>query len=520
MKKNKNFFSWGYIIPWERTFRIMKVLLILLTTSLISIASGSYSQTKSFSLDLKNVNLLEVFNAIESQSDMNVAYDISIIDLQKKLDVYVDGESVETVLDKALENSSLSYKILNRYIIIKENAGMTPKTSQQTKSITGNVTDDSEQPLPGVSIVVKGTTTGTITDFDGKFLISDVPGDATLIFSFVGMKSQEIAVAGQSTFNITMEEDAIGIEEIIAVGYGVQKKVNLTGSISTVNGEELAIRTVSDTRQALQGVAPGLNIIDRGGAPGEERLDFTIRGQSSISAKSSPLILVDGIEMKLNDVNPNDVEGISVLKDAASASIYGSRAANGVILITTKRGKEGHFKTDYHGYFGIQTPATLPELLDAENYLNLVNEALVNAGQSEKYTQEYIQKTVAGTDPINYPYTNIMERLFESKPMHNHFVRFSGGNEMARVSLSMNYMDQDGMLDGVNSKRYGIRLNTDLTINEKLDIRADISFNRRDNVAPYGMNNAISTAMNSSPATALKYPNGTYALNKDTGIGA
>ncbi|RUT79595.1 SusC/RagA family TonB-linked outer membrane protein [Ancylomarina longa] len=389
-------------------------------------------------------------------------------------------------------------------------------TAQQTqeKKVQGKVVDKNGESLIGVNIIVKGTTTGTITDFDGNYKLM-APVDGSLIFSFIGYLDQEVPVAKQSTINVTLEEDVLGLDEVVVVGYGTQKKANLTGSVSAVKGDEMVKKPMADVRQALQGVSTGVTIIDRGGVPGEENLNINIRGIASIAASVAPLVLVDGIEMPMNDVNPNDIESISILKDAASSSIYGAKAANGVILITTKRGAAGEFRVDYNGYYGWQTPATLPELVGAEDYLNLVNEALVNAGMNPKYSDDYIRNTVAGNDPINYPYVNLFKELFETAPVLNQSVRISGGNEKSKIALSLNHMNQDGMLKNVNSKRYGFRLNTDFQVKENLKLRADVSFNRRDNEKPNRLGSAIGAMVGTSPVTVLKYPNGVYGLNKD-----
>ena len=384
----------------------------------------------------------------------------------------------------------------------------------QKKLIQGQVLDKNSVTVVGVNIIIKGTTTGTTTDIDGHFQIS-VPENATLIFSFIGFFNQEIVVADKSTINVTLLEDALGLDEVVVVGYGTQKKANLTGSVSAIKGDEMVKKPMTDARQALQGVSTGVTIIDRGGIPGEENLNINIRGIGSLSSNTNPLILVDGIEMSMSDVNPSDIESISILKDAASSSIYGAMAANGVILITTKRGQKGSYKVNYEGYYGWQTPATLPEQVDAEYYLNLVNEALVNAGLDEKYSDDYIQKTVAGDDPNNYPYINLFEELFKTAPVFNQSLRISGGTEKSKIALSLNHMDQEGMLKNVSSKRYGFRLNTDFQVKDNFKVRADVSFNRRDNEKPNRLNSAIGAMVGTSPVTVLKYPNGVYGLNKD-----
>jgi TonB-linked SusC/RagA family outer membrane protein len=264
----------------------------------------------------------------------------------------------------------------------------------EQKSINGTVKDNSNQPLPGVTVIIKGTTQGTVTSADGIFTITNVPSNATLVFSFVGMNSQEIVVGNQTTINITMEPSSIGLEEVVAIGYGTQKKVNLTGAISVVSNEAIEERPVTSTQQALQGLVPNLNISvsGSGGEPGGE-MNMNIRGLSSFSGNTSPYILIDGIPMGINDIDPNDIQSISVLKDAASSAIYGARAANGVILITTKTGKGSTgSKVSYSNNFAMTSPLNLPELADPMTFALAMNDAAKNVGSSPWYSADAIDR--------------------------------------------------------------------------------------------------------------------------------
>jgi TonB-linked SusC/RagA family outer membrane protein len=383
-------------------------------------------------------------------------------------------------------------------------------------TISGKVVDNSGSPLPGTSITVKNNPLlGVQTDFDGNFKIEVPTTQATLIFSYMGYITKEIFVGNQTNITVTMLEDSDNLDEVIVVGYTTKKKSNLTGAVSSITGNELTVKPLTDARQALQGVTPGLTIIDRGGSPGDETIGFKIRGIGSVSAGNDPLVLIDGVESPISEINMQDIESMSILKDAASASIYGARAANGVVLITTKRGKEGKFKINLDSYTGWQTPATLPELVGAEDYLNLVNESLINAGRPIKYSDEYIQNTISGVDPLAYPYINLFEELFNTSPVQNHSLSVRGGSELATVSLSVNYLDQDGMLENTGSKKIGTRLNTDLTLSDALKLRTNIYFNNRESKKPNRYNEAIGALVGSSPVNVLQYPNGAYGLNKD-----
>jgi TonB-linked SusC/RagA family outer membrane protein len=392
--------------------------------------------------------------------------------------------------------------------------GFTTTQQQQQVTIKGKVTDKSGTPLPGVSIVVQGTTNGVSTDYNGNYSIRVQPGQ-TLIFSFVGYKKQYIVVNKQKVLNVVMQESTSSLNEVVVVGYGTQKKVNLTGSVSAIKGTTLAKKTMPNVTESLQGEVPGLTIIDHGGAPGVKDLRMYIRGISSLSAGTYPLVLVDGIQMPISDVNPYDIKNISVLKDAASAAIYGAQAANGVILITTKRGETGKLHVNYEGYYGIQTPASLPHLVDAKDYLEMVNEALVNAGQQPKYSQDYIEKTVSGTDPIHYPYTNYPKELYNQAPTTNQHLSISGGNKFIKTAFFMNYNYQDGMLENVGANSTSLRMNNDFTFSKKFKVKSDIWYSLKNSHRPNRYEDALSDMIGTSPATVMKYPNGVYGLNKD-----
>lgn len=342
----------------------------------------------------------------------------------------------------------------------------------QQKVVTGTVAEETGQPIPGVTVLVKGTTNGTVTNADGNFTIANVPDKATLVFSFVGMSTQQIVVGNQSKINVVMVVDAIGLDEVVAIGYGTQKKVNLTGAISVVSSEAIAERPVATVQQALQGLVPNLNISvsGAGGEPGAD-MNMNIRGLSSFSGNTSPYILVDNIPMGINDIDPNDIETISVLKDAASAAIYGARAANGVILITTKTGKDSKSgaKVSYSNNFAISSPLNLPELADPMNFALAMNDASKNVGGNGWYTADALDrlaKNIAnpGSAPTMYGlasgltwdigamglgaagvtnWYDIYYKDFSSRQKHN--LSVSGSTGKIDYYLSAGYFDEQGL---------------------------------------------------------------------------
>lgn len=339
----------------------------------------------------------------------------------------------------------------------------------QNITLTGVVSDGSET-LPGVSISVAGTGQGAITDLDGKYSLTVKKGDK-LTFSYVGYRSQTIIVNNQTVINVLLKADAIMLDEAVVVGYATQKKATLTGAVSAVSGEKLIQRSVASLSTALQGAMPGVTIQQTSGQPGADGSQIRVRGIGSINSNSDPLVLVDGIEMDINQIDANSVESISVLKDAASASIYGSRASNGVILITTKRGKEGKVSTTYSGYLTIQKPTNMPDPVAAWEYLQAELNSWDNAGMTVTETQRQQQLALIEQQknfrPDNWDRydTNWKdETISESSLMHSHNVTVSGGSENIKFFGSGTYLYQDGLIPNDNYDRTNIRLNADAKI--------------------------------------------------------
>ena len=338
----------------------------------------------------------------------------------------------------------------------------------QNLTVKGVVSDDMDV-LPGVTIVIAGTDKGTVTDIDGKYSI-DVPKGSKLIFSYVGYRSQTVT-ANQSRLDIRLSVDAIQLEEAVVVGYAKQKKATLTGAVSSVSSETLTKRNVASLSTALQGAMPGVTIQQTSGQPGADGSTIRVRGIGSINSNQDPLVLVDGIETDINQVDPNTVESISVLKDAASASIYGSRASNGVILITTKRGKEGKVTTTYSGYVTIQRPTNMPEPVAAWEYLQAELNSWDNAGMTVTETQRAQQlklieeqRTLRPDNWNRYDTNWKEETISDYSLMHNHNVTVSGGSENLSFFGSGSYMSQDGLIPNDNYDRTNLRLNADAKI--------------------------------------------------------
>ena len=386
------------------------------------------------------------------------------------------------------------------------------RITQQTGTCSGTVKDATGEPVIGASVVIKGTTTGTITDFDGNFSLPDAKRGAVIQISFVGYEAMEMTWNG-GPLNIILKDDTQALEEVVVVGYGVQKKVNLTGAVASVKGEALEHRPVADATQSLQGLVPGLLVSNSdAGRPGASG-SLTLRGQGNLSGSSAPYILVDGVEMSLSDVNPSDIESISVLKDAASAAIYGARAAYGVILVTTKKGQEGKMRVNYQGTVGWSAPTVLPDMVDSYTFAQYWNDGVRNAGSTRLYSDEKLAmykqfcEDPTGMDPWfelapnasmnpafensesglgNVDYFDLHYKDWAFKQNHN--VSLSGGGKAAQYYISGGFYNEDGILRyaDMDYSRYNFTANVNSQITKWLKLKVSTKFMHSDTNTPFG----------------------------------
>jgi TonB-linked SusC/RagA family outer membrane protein len=387
--------------------------------------------------------------------------------------------------------------------------------AQTQSNVNGLVTDFSGEPLIGVSILVKGTSNGTVTDLDGKFSLSAEMGNMLQI-SYVGYISQEVKVESDKLLRIIMEEDTKKLEEVVVIGYGTQKKVNLTGAVAAVSAEDLASKPVMSTAQALAGLAPGLSVLQTSGRPGQGAT-VKIRGTGTFSkAGTDPLVLIDGLSGNIDDVDPNDIQSISFLKDAASASIYGNRAANGVILIETKKGAQGKTTITYSNSFGWQQPTELPDFLPSWEYAEYYNMAMRNMGKQEAYLPEQIQKYRDGSDPDNYPNVNHLKWLLESGSgfQHQHNLSIQGGNATTSYNLSVGYRNQEGMTAKTSNERMTALFTMKSEIAKGLMLNLNINaYNNKYNAPngePQSIDGMIGYAVRQGPIYAGQKSDGSF----------
>lgn len=520
-------------------FRIMRITSFLAFVLIFSLhAVNSNSQNTRVTVQATNTSLKEVLNTIEKQTDYLFVYNINV-NTNQNVGVNAVNLPVNQVLDNLFKGIGLSYVKEGSYIVVST---VTEKASvnQQKKRVEGTVTDADGEPIIGANVVEKGTTNGTITDLDGKFSLEITPG-ALLQVSYIGYNTKDITVnSNQSILAINLSEDTQAIDEVVVVAFGTQKKSNLTAAVATVDSKALANRPVANVSQALQGISPGLNIIasDKGGALNETP-SINIRGTGSIGegSKSSPLILIDGIEGDMNLINTQDIESISVLKDAGASAIYGSRAAFGVILITTKKGEEGKTTVNYNNNLRWSTPTKLPSFLNGYEFNTYFNEAAANAGLGAQYTSDVMEKTrqfISGEIDYatEYDSNGIWKKNLDSwgntewfgvyykdwSFSQEHNISISGGGNKVNYYISGNFQNlgSDQNYGNEDYKRYAFNAKINAKPFEWLDINANVKFSRKDYQAPsYQMNQVYYHSMpRRRPSNPVYTPDGIF--NKES----
>ncbi len=381
----------------------------------------------------------------------------------------------------------------------------------QNPVISGKVNASDGSGLPGVSVIVKGTTTGTASDAEGKFSLA-APADGTLVFSFIGYVTEEVAIGGRSQVNVSLVPDVKSLDEVVVVGYGTQRKSDVTGSLSSVSAKEIKAVPITGVGQALQGRAAGVQVTQSSNAPGGQ-VSIRVRGGNSILGGNEPLYVIDGFPVYNEsgaNINPNDIESIEILKDASATAIYGSRGANGVVIITTKRGKAGQNRVEFESYVGIQEVRKMLPMLNATEYALLVNEAQTNAGKVPVFTDEQIAGFGEGT--------NWQEEIFRKAPQQNYQLTISGGNEKTRYALSGNYLSQQGVIIHSKFDRGSFRFNFDHKITDRINIGSSLNVNRtRNNAVPTDADGGTSGtvvygALNFSPTQPVYNPDGSLVV--------
>ena len=459
----------------------MKLTLLILFATFMQLSANVYSQQTKLNLSLRNVTVRDALKSIEDQTNYFFLYTNEDIDVNRNVSIYVENESVENILEQLFRGTDVSYKISGRQVIlVKEGKNYFSGAPQQI-IISGKVTDSSGTPLPGVTIVLKGTTQGTITGSDGTYRLDHVPGNATLQFSFVGMKTQEIPVTGRESIDVVMVEESIGLNEVVAIGYGTVKRADLTGAVASVKGEELAAIPVANVTKALQGRLLGVNITSADGRPGAP-ISVRVRGGGSITQSNEPLYIVDGFPVgDINAIPASEIESVDVLKDAASTAIYGARGANGVILVTTKSGKEGKVKVSYDGYVKVGKVAKELNTLSAREYvLNswsyAASRGAANQDAVEKYFGLGSNYGDHYADYANVKTHNYTDDLLRTSASQSYFVTISGGNKTTKVISTFGYVDDQGIKINSDYSRMNGSLKLQQELSDRLKFDLDIHY--------------------------------------------
>ncbi len=478
---------------------------ILMIIGLLQVHADGFSQV---SLNKRNISLEKVFSSIEKQT--NYVFFSKDYNLKKtNVNIHVEDASIETTLNAILKNLPLTYKIIDKTIVVRRtDMPLSVNTSKPIKAVDvhGKVVNETGIPLVGVSVKVKGTSIGTITDGEGLYSISVPDEKAVLIFSYIGFAPKEVSVANAQTINIILLEEASALSEVVVVGYGTQRKIETTGSIASVRADEITQTPVANIAQGMQSRVSGVQITQNSGAPGGN-ISVRIRGTNSINGTSEPLYVVDGVQISngggirsvspLSTINPNDVESIEVLKDASSTAIYGARAANGVVLITTKRGKAGLANVLFENYYGVQKVTKTLAVLSASQFAELENET---------YKNNFYPDPASLGQGVDW-----QGLIFREAPIHSHQLSINGGSEKTQFVISGNYFNQDGIIINSNFKRYAARLNLDHELSKAVKVGASIlgSYNVntgiQTGVTTEAVTNNILAAAISAPPTMLPY---------------
>jgi len=488
----------------------MKLTAIVLTVLCLQVSASAFSQR--FSLSEKNAVLDAVLKKIKQQSGYLFLYDSELMRQAKPVTVEIKNAPLEEVLQKCLAGQPFTYELVNKTIVIKLKRAVNDKTDIDAAPIDtlgGKVTNAAGMPVQGVSVGIKGTTKGTVTDEKGRFRLQDVPANAILVFRMIGFEAyEEQAVAGRS-LSVVLKEELSKLSEVIVVGYGTQKRSDLTGAVSSVRGDQLTGQAISNPVQALTGLAPGVQVLQNSGEPGSA-LSVRVRGGNSLIGGNEPMYVIDGFPITgtLDNINPNDILSIEVLKDASATAIYGSRGANGVVMVTTKKGKSGRTQVEYDVYYGLQQVTKKIDMMNAQEFATIANVRAANDNIAPFFTDAEIKAFGNGID--------WQDEIFRTAPIQNHSLSISGGNDKTRFSLTGNYFDQKGVILNSYNNQAQLRANLEHNINNNWKVSFNNIVSRTKNNFLYSNNTergagVLSGALISPPTVPVYDANGNYS---------
>lgn len=474
---------------------------LLLVTVLSSYSLFSYAQHQQVRLTGKNVTLKSAFKQIEQQTKLFVDYNIQDVNDSRVLTKLPKSSNVKEVMEQLLEGSGCSITFSNGHVIINKQT----QTAFTTKNLSGIVKDEMGEPVIGANVVVKGTTNGTVTDMNGRYNLT-VPEGSVLQISYIGYNTQEVQVGKGNILNVSLREDSEALEEVVVIGYGTVKKSDLTGAVGSVQMKDVSKVGITSADRALQGQIAGVQVNARTGQPGESMM-IRVRGSNSLAGGNEPLYVIDGmpVEKMNSDINPEDILSMEVLKDASSTAIYGSRGANGVVMITTKRGRTGDTVLEYNGYVGVSSLRKKLDLLGKDDYIAMVNEVSQNDGKGIAITPE---------QAASLPNNDWQDLAYQTALTHSHQVSVSGGTDKTKLYSSLNYMNQEGIIKGSNYSRFALRINGDQKLARNLSLNASIAYSygtqNTANSSADGWGAIAYTAMVMSPIQEIKDADGKY----------
>lgn len=489
---------------FRKVLRVMKITFLFLLFAIYGWANETtYAQVAEIRLSAGSKTLQEVFNEIEKETEFIFFYNDNAVDLSKKVHVQKSQGSIDELLTGLLEGTGTSYKIVDRQIIFYDAKAQTnkeadaPGINQSKKTVTGLLTDADGNPIIGATVAIKGTTHGVTTDIDGKYTLNNVSEGEIIEYRFIGYNTEEKKYKGEKNINIRMVEASVGLEDVVVIGYGQQRKSGVVSSVNTITAKELKAPTRNLTNN-LAGQIAGVIAIQRNGEPGNDNAEFWIRGTSSFAGGTSPLVLVDGAPRAMQDIEPDEIESFTVLKDAAATAVYGAEGANGVILITSKRGTTAKPRISFRGEVGMAAPTRLPEMLGSVDHMKLFNESRVNDGLAPYYSEDLIAKYASGEDPDLYPNTNWFDMLKDQTFNQRYTLNIRGGSDRARYFVSGAYFHETGIFENNNMEeydtnigltRYNLRSNIDIDVTKSTLLSIDLS-------GQYSQKNQPSTSSN------------------------
>jgi len=488
----------------------MKLALVILFLSVLQVSANVYAQV-TVNLDVREKSVREVLKTIEQQSQVRFFFSDDLLAMNDLINVKADNKNIISVLDDIFSNSPLTYKAFDNNLIV-----IAPKLMLQQQKITGIVTDKtSGEALAGVNVVVQGTTTGAITDAYGKYLIAVTNNNVNLEFSFIGYEKVTVPINGQSVINIQLVNNSTLLDEVVVVGYGVQKRRDVTGATSTLKADVISSRPITRVDQALQGTTPGVSVNSNSGQPGTT-LSVRIRGTNSIAGSNDPLYVIDGyIGGNIESISPEDIESLEILKDASATAIYGSRGSNGVVLITTKTGKEGKMRVDFNTWISKASMPRELDLMNAYDFANTVNAQFAANGQAPAFSTTQLQTILANGNGTNW-----QKAVTQSPLIQNYQLSVSGGTSIVKYLFSGSYLDQPGLLLNQWYKKGSIRANLDVKASDKIDLKFNItalqSQNRNTDYSG-DLYDPFALAFQWDPTTPVRDASGNYNLHSSYG---